>query len=231
MNFISSLFSNTVSQALVNVMGAALGGPAGLAISQAVGRAFLSDVLHNMVDSLPLPPFAKNLLHNTITNSLGSFPPGAGMQAFNEFVSQLSANGVAATQIASLQQDVNNLQSVVDDLANFILTVQRNNSNDGEGRSLGEAAAAGQAGEAGSFGGAGATGRGGWIRELADVLGEILDEIAAEMRGLAENMDKEDPSTVALFTAESQAFGIMMNGASTALKAVGEGMTAQARKQ
>ncbi|MGY6555259.1 MAG: hypothetical protein ACXIUM_12150 [Wenzhouxiangella sp.] len=229
MNFIGSIFSNAVSQALVNVVGAALGGPAGMAISQIVGRAFLSDVMHNMIDSLPLPPFAKHMLHNTVTNSLGSFPPGTGFQAFNEFVDQLSSSGVAATQIAALQRDVNGLQEAVDGLSNFILSTQRNNSHDGSGRSLGEHVGGGEF--IGGLGGAGATGRGGWIRELAEVLGEILDEIAAEMDNLARNMDKEDPSTVALFTAESQAFGIMMNGASTALKSVGEGMTAQARKQ
>lgn len=217
---VGSFLSNAVSSSLLNAVGAALGGPAGMAITQTIGRAFVADLMHNMINSLPLPQFQQNILHNVVSNALGDFPAGTGFQAVNEFFDLLASAGHSATSIASLQNDVNELQNAIDQLSNFILSTQRD-SEDGTGSSQSEQAAGGAAG----------TGRGGWIREMAEALGEILDEIAAEMKELGENMDKDDPSTVAEFTAESQAFGIMMNAASTAIKSVGEGMIAQARKQ
>ncbi|NYZ62109.1 hypothetical protein [Luteimonas deserti] len=116
----------------------------------------------------------------------------------------------------------------------FTANITTNAVNRGE-----EAAAAGGGGK-------------GWLAALAGALGgmlgdravkmetmmEKLNDLNAELDGLGENDQagreqntREFQTTLTAFQAESQMFSILSNASSTALKSIGEGVTAVARKQ
>lgn len=108
---------------------------------------------------------------------------------------------------------------------------------------------------------AGASGGKGWLAALAGALGGILGDRAANMEKMMAKLDglnaesdklteasKNDPKDEGVkadlqqnsrefqlalteFQAESQMFSILSNATSTALKSIGEGITAVARKQ
>ena len=69
-----------------------------------------------------------------------------------------------------------------------------------------------------------------WLMAMAQVLGEKMDEMAADLEGLANEIADGSAGKGAEFTAMSQQFGILTNAASTGLKSIGEGMQAMAKK-
>ncbi|MEN4901932.1 hypothetical protein [Luteimonas sp. TWI1437] len=115
------------------------------------------------------------------------------------------------------------------DLANLIT----NHGIDSKGRSDATSGASGKS----------------WLLALAGGLGEMLGDRAAKMEKLMEKLNglnedleglegeareentREFQKTMTEFQAESQMFSIMSNTTSTALKAIGEGITSIARKQ
>ena len=83
-----------------------------------------------------------------------------------------------------------------------------------------------------------------WLVAIAQALGSIMGDKAAKLVELTGKMDKlaaADPEdqkaakefqkTMSEFQAQSQLFSMISNATSTAIKAIGEGMTANARKQ
>jgi hypothetical protein len=76
-----------------------------------------------------------------------------------------------------------------------------------------------------------------WLVALAGALGEMQGEFLDEAMQNLETMDKNKKDSEKFikaqneFTANMQMFSMMANSSSTALKAVGEGLTALARKQ
>lgn len=78
-----------------------------------------------------------------------------------------------------------------------------------------------------SSGGAAA---GGWLMQLAQVLGSKLNEMAKNMNDLAGQITKDTPDMTAKFGAATQEFGILMNATNNAIKTLGEGLTTTARK-
>lgn len=72
---------------------------------------------------------------------------------------------------------------------------------------------------------------GGWLRAMAEVLGQKLDDLAHEMQDLAGKVNKEDPSTSTDFTVVSQEFNMLMNAVTNALKTIGEAMGKSAARQ
>lgn len=92
----------------------------------------------------------------------------------------------------------------------------------------------------------GVAGSGGksWLVAIAQAMGNALGTKAAKLVELSKKLDslagsssddqqaaKEFQKTMAQFQAESQLFSMMSNAFSTAVKSIGEGMTALARKQ
>jgi len=92
----------------------------------------------------------------------------------------------------------------------------------------------------------------GWLAALAGALGGMLGDRAVKMEQMMEKLDslnseldglseddtaareqntREFQTTLTAFQAESQMFSILSNASSTALKSIGEGVTAVARKQ
>lgn len=83
-----------------------------------------------------------------------------------------------------------------------------------------------------------------WLVAIAQAMGNALGTKAAKLVELSKKLDslagsssddqqaaKEFQKTMAEFQAESQLFSMMSNAFSTAVKSIGEGMTALARKQ
>lgn len=83
-----------------------------------------------------------------------------------------------------------------------------------------------------------------WLVAIAEAMGNALGTKAARLVDLSKKLDslagsssddqqaaKEFQKTMAEFQAESQLFSMMSNAFSTAVKAIGEGMTSLARKQ
>ena len=62
-------------------------------------------------------------------------------------------------------------------------------------------------------------------------MGEKLDEAWHEAESLADNIEKDDPSTSAEYQGAVQEFNFLMNAFSTAIKAAGEGSKAMASRQ
>ncbi|MGF7146952.1 hypothetical protein FHS96_000561 [Sphingomonas zeicaulis] len=71
----------------------------------------------------------------------------------------------------------------------------------------------------------------GWLQAIAEALGGTLNEMAEDMSAMAEDITKDTPDLTTKFSALSQQFSILFNAASTAIKAIGEGMSSTARKQ
>lgn len=74
-------------------------------------------------------------------------------------------------------------------------------------------------------------GKGGWLMAMAKALGKELNGMAKDMESMANKISKDTPDITTKFSALSQQFSILFNAASTAIKAVGEGMSSTARKQ
>lgn len=82
---------------------------------------------------------------------------------------------------------------------------------------------------------------GSWLVAMAKALGSMLGEKAGKMVETSKEMEKytgdspEDAKQFSMlqtqFQAESQMFSMLSNTISTALKSIGEGLTANARKQ
>lgn len=91
-----------------------------------------------------------------------------------------------------------------------------------------------------SISGEGKGGKGvSWLVAIAQAMGSILGEKAQKLNDLSEKLNgltgKDDAqkfsATQTEFQAESQMFNMLSNTISTAIKSIGEGLAANARKQ
>lgn len=91
-----------------------------------------------------------------------------------------------------------------------------------------------------SISGEGKGGKGeSWLVAIAKAMGSILGEKAQKLNDLSEKLNgltgkddaQEFSATQTEFQAESQMFNMLSNTISTAIKSIGEGLVANARKQ
>jgi hypothetical protein len=70
-------------------------------------------------------------------------------------------------------------------------------------------------------------------KNLGEMQGEFMDDAMANLDTMKEKGKKSKAFSVAQseFSANMQMFSLMANASSTAIKSIGEGMTALARKQ
>lgn len=197
--------------ALSSVLGLA-GGPWGMIISQ-LAQQFLSTVAHNVIDNLNLPTGLSEALKDVVDGRFGE-PLGGGQGGIHDLVDTLAdAGGASFFERAQMHE---NADQVANDLSNFILQQMEENRES----------------ETGERGGVSrGDGEGGWIRAMAEAMGEKLDDAWHEAEGLADKINKEDPSTTAEYQGAVQEFNFIMQAFSTAIKAAGEGASAMARKQ
>ena len=196
--------------ALTQVLGLA-GGPFGFIASQ-VAQRLLSSIVHNVLENVGLPPALQDALENVAGNSFGQ--PLAGSTDFHGLIDGLADSvGANFLERASMHQQA---QEIHDDLSSFILQ-QMEEQRESETGERGE--------------GVNRSGADGWIRAMAKAMGKMLDEAWHEAEKLANNINKEDPSTTAEYQGAVQEFNFIMQAFSTAIKAAGEGAAAMARKQ
>jgi hypothetical protein len=125
-------------------------------------------------------------------------------------------------------------QDVTSAAQNFAQTmgaspVDQGNFSSDINKALGNASASIAGGEEMKEARAGGKG-GSWLMALAEALGQKLDKMADDMNSMASQISDDKPSLTTLFSAKSQEFGILMNAATTAIKTIGDGLSAAARK-
>lgn len=198
-------------------VGTVFGGPIGGLVTQ-LARQAIAEVMDGVIEQLPIPDTYKDLMQAGFHAAFGNTP--GVLRNVDEFLTNFGAQfGGSAVDVANMQRSVDEFQQdATEILTNLINDTARDRED--------AAAPNGRA-----SGGGNSTGAAGWLRALAEAMGKKLDELAHDMQAKAEAIDKDDPSTSVDFQVASQQFQIVMNAASTALKAVGEGMTATARKQ
>lgn len=88
---------------------------------------------------------------------------------------------------------------------------------------------AGRSTSANSNGGSSAN----WFEAMAQAWGEVLDQQAGKIEGLADQISGGDdqPATITQLTAESLKMGFLSNSSHTALSSVGSALETMARKQ
>lgn len=141
-------------------------------------------------------------------SGLGSFS-GAGQQTdpFQAIENLGQATGASPSDIGQAQRDAD---ETINDVVRQCLDQSREaQESSGTGSSRGK----------------------GWLRAMAEALGQKLDQAAHEMQDLADKINKKDPSTSVDFQVSSQEFNNLMNATTTAIKSIGEGMSNAARKQ
>ncbi|MEO7199743.1 MAG: EscF/YscF/HrpA family type III secretion system needle major subunit [Dokdonella sp.] len=210
-NFLSSIGS---------LVGGVFGGPIGAMIGQMAGQ-LLSSVVDQTISQLPVDQGFKDLIGAGFKAGMGDF--GGAINDANSFIEQLGQQmGGSQSDIAQMQRSMDDFRAEITDL--FTQAIARDaleSEEAGSGQCNGNAATRG--GQAG--------GAKGWLRAMAEALGKQCDELADEMQEAVDNIDKEDPSTMVEFQTISQQFSMLMNSTTTAIKTLGEAMTAVARKQ
>jgi type III secretion apparatus needle protein len=210
-NFLSSIAS---------IVGGIFGGPIGAMIGQLAGQ-LLSSAFSQAVDQLPVDQGFKDLINAGFKAGMGD-TQGAIADA-NSFIEDLGKSmGGSQSDISSMQRSLEEFKGEITKLFTDALARDAiEKEEEGSGQCSGNAAKTG--GTAG--GGAG------WLRAMAEALGKQCDELADEMQEAVDNIDKEDPSTMVEFQTISQQFSMLMNSTTTAIKTIGEAMTAVGRKQ
>lgn len=209
-NFLSSIGS---------IVGGIFGGPIGAMIGQLAGQ-LLSSVVNQVIDQLPVDQPFKDLISAGFKAGMGD--TGGAIQDANQFIDDLGKSmGGSQSDIAQMQRSMDDFQTEITKLFTDAMArdaIER--EEDGAGQTSGRATQRG-----GSAGGAS------WLRAMAEALGKQCDALADEMQEAVDNIDKEDPSTMVEFQTISQQFSLLMNSTTTAIKTLGEAMTAVARKQ
>lgn len=210
-NFLSSIGS---------IVGGIFGGPIGAMIGQLAGQ-LLSSVVDQVIEKLPVDQPFKDLISAGFKAGMGD--TGGAIEDANQFIEDLGRSmGGSQSDIAQMQRSLDDFRTEITQLFNEALArdgLER--EEDGAGQSSGRAVQRGGA----------AGGGAGWLRAMAEALGKQCDQLADEMQEAVDNIDKEDPSTMVEFQTISQQFSLLMNSTTTAIKTLGEAMTAVARKQ
>lgn len=209
-NFLSSIGS---------IVGGIFGGPIGAMVGQLAGQ-LLSSVVNQAIDQLPVDQPFKELISAGFKAGMGD--TGGAIQDANQFIEELGQSmGGSQSDISQMQRSLGDFRQEVNQLFTDAL------ARDGlEREEAGSGQCSGNAAQRG-----GAAGSGGWLRAMAEALGKQCDALADEMQEAVDNIDKEDPSTMVEFQTISQQFSLLMNSTTTAIKTLGEAMTAVARKQ
>jgi len=198
----------------VSLLATAALGPAGGIVAQLATQVFSSigqDVLSRLGQQMGLP-------QNSIDSALTGFAAASG----NGF------QGIVGQQ-PSADQAIENFGNALGATPSEIGEVQRETQDSIDqivSQSLDQSREAAE-----SSGGSGSAKGKGWLRAMAEALGNKLNEAAEEMQDLADKINKKDPKTSTDFQVASQEFNNLMNAATTAIKSIGEGMANAARKQ
>jgi hypothetical protein len=204
-------FGSIVSTAI----GGLIGGPIGMMVAQ-LGKQIMTSVIDSVIDQLPIDQGLKDILQAGFRAGVGDIP-GALSELTEAMESLGQQAGASPSDLGQMQGAIDDFRGEMEDMFSQLVQTIIDSADENDD---------------GAQGGGGTRGSApGWLYAIAEVMGKKLDETAHEMADLAEKVDSDDPSTATDFQVASQQFSIMMNTTSTALKAIGEGMVAGARKQ
>lgn len=230
-----------IFSAIGGIVGTIFGGPIGAMIGQMIGgmvdQAFGGAMDNAGVDQQTQTE-AKNVYRDAYRQASGGLEPDspAGTGSMRDQIDKFSDAANASPA------DRGNLQRLADELQQKI--------NEFVAKGVADSAGGQEAKDA-KAGAKKATG-GSWLMAIAQALGEAAGKSAARMVGLADKLKEAGDSKAELadskdtkakeqaandynqaqveFQGASQEFGQLMNTISTALKSLGEGLSAVARK-
>lgn len=190
----------------VNLFATAAFGPLGgivAQLAQQVVSQLGQQLIQNLGQQMGLPQSQIDLAQSSFTGSIGDFQGTAQNldEAIASFGEQIGASPAQIGDAQRLAQDL--LQQVAEDAM--------------ESEDAKDAKAGGKGG--------------GWLRALARALGAAADKTAKDLEAKAGNLDNASPSESAEYTADSQAFSMLMGAINTVIKSIGETLSGLARKQ
>lgn len=191
----------------ISFMAVAAFGPAGGLVAQLATRVFTS-MAQQFIDQTGQQ---MGLSRSDIDSAQGEFSARVGDNGSRQSTRE-SVDALAQEVRAGFQDSANAQREMNEGLSRLI--AQQSESEDQR-----EARAGGKGGGVG------------WLRAMARVLGEKLDEVAHEMQDLAGKVNKEDPSTSTEFSTVSQEFNMLMGAVSTSIKSIGEAMGKMTSRQ
>lgn len=190
----------------VSLLATTMLGPAGGIIAQLAQQVVSQlgqQLLQNLGDQMGLPQSAIDMAQGSFAGSLGDVMGSA--QNLDEALQAFGEEtGASPAQIGDAQRMVHDL-------------LRQAASDAMETEEAKDAKAGGKGG--------------GWLRALARALGESADKAAEDLERKAGNLDNASPSESAEYSADAQAFSMLMNAINTAIKAIGEALGSVARKQ
>ena len=190
----------------VSLLATTMLGPAGGVIAQLAQQVVSQlgqQLLQNLGDQMGLPQSAIDMAQGAFAGSMGDVMGSA--QNLDEALQAFGEEtGASPAQIGDAQRMVHDL-------------LRQAASDAMETEEAKDAKAGGKGG--------------GWLRALARALGESADKAAADLEQKAGNLDNASPSESAEYSADAQAFSMLMNAINTAIKAIGEALGSVARKQ
>ncbi len=198
---------------IAQAIGTAVGGPLGGMIAK-MAFSVVSGAVEQGLSNSGLPSFLQDAFLSGFAEGFTNFAGGNVLQdLLDDFLGLLTP--AAAGQV---QGSVDGLQQAIDDLMQFLVSDVARSGEDGDGP--------GNARSGRSGGGMS------WLEAMAKAVGKAVDETMEDMLEKAELIDGDsDASASTDFTVAAQRFSMVINAATTAIKAAGEGATAAARKQ
>ncbi|PCD03198.1 hypothetical protein COC42_01890 [Sphingomonas spermidinifaciens] len=197
----------------VSLLATAALGPAGGIVAQLATQIISQmgqQIIQSMGNQLGLP-------QSTIDMAQGAFA-GANGDFAGQFRNADEALQAFGAEYGASPAEIGNAQRVSNDFIRDIVDQMSQSEDFKEAK-------------ANPKGKAGVPGAPGWLMAMATVLGEKLDELAADMEQRAATISEKDPSSSAEFGVVSQQFSMLMNATNNAIKTIGEALAGMARKQ
>lgn len=212
-SIVGQLAGQLAGGAMQGILGSLMQNFGGGMLGDAISNLFtgkLGEALKGMVDQMPLPSFIKDAVNGLVDSVIGNAQKDgvdSGCQcAVNEAFGQQAEDAAKATAEEIMQ--------------NTMQMMSEESRGSCGGSSEGSAPTS-------------------WFAALAKAMGEIAGKHLDKMVELSDKMQdltgKDDAGEMAAvqseFQAEAQMFKMASEAASTAIKSIGEGLSAMARKQ
>jgi hypothetical protein len=209
--WIMSINFNFVSMVSQIALAAATGG-ASIAMQAAmkmIVQAVAQQVLQQLAQQLGLPPAVVNMAMQAFSAASGQPGGGQAMSLGQAVGGAAQLLNLSPAQEGQLSRDVNaGMQQILDNIR-----ADRYGGTEG-----GRATTRGAAGKS-------------WLLQIAELLGNKLNEAAEELKRKADATDWKDGKQMTEFNALNQQFNTLMSSINTAIKSLGEALSSMARKQ
>jgi hypothetical protein len=199
------------------VMAAVTGGMSAIiqAAVQAIARSIGQAILQQIGQALGLPRGIIDQGMALLDKAMGT--QGQNRQNLNDAVGSYFGNSSRSTPFQTGQaqrQGQNVVDQAVQQILDNIKFDRAAMDDKGNKKARGQGSAANQS----------------WFLQLAEMLGNILNTAAEELKTKSNATDWKDGQSMSEFNALTQQFNTLMSSINSAIKAIGEAMTSMARK-